>query len=167
MHVCLEGALKRWKKTNGLFFKIYSCRLQWLLLQIEFWSRHVCVRVCVCVCSLYAATPLSLHCSNLVWRTTPTSWRLLDKFCSGTPTPSFRGSQREGLEVREAQTVHLCENFIKHKLEGIPERGNGLGQITPQTSSKCPAAGPSTRGVLQAWSKGLLSWNLAGRWQPT
>ena len=43
------------------------------------------------------------------------------------PYPRVGGGQRVVLEVRAAQTVHFCENFIKQKLKGNPENGGWVG----------------------------------------
>ena len=37
------------------------------------------------------------------------------------PPPPVGGGQRVVLEIRAAQTVHFCENFIKQKLQGTPK----------------------------------------------
>ena len=67
------------------------------------------------------------------------------------PNPQGRGGgQRVVLEVRAAQTVHFCENFIKQKLKGAPANGGGDG--SRQTSPRCPTAGvehaPGEAGYL-------------------
>ena len=60
--------------------------------------------------------------------------------------PWVGGGQRMVLEVRAAQTMHFCENFKKQKMKCTPEIGRAgarSGQIRSNTSSRCPAAGPS------------------------
>ena len=64
------------------------------------------------------------------------------------PPPPVGGGQRVVLEIRAAQTVHFCENFIKQKLQGAPDLVGAGHLFGPQIRIR------KDLGPLYFWSHG-------------
>ena len=62
--------------------------------------------------------------------------------------PPVGGGQRVVLEIRAAQTVHFCENFIKQKLQGTPDLVGAGHLFGPQIRIR------KDLGPLSFWSHG-------------
>ena len=90
----------------------------------------------------------------------PTPHRSRSQSFNPVPPPLGSGALKQGYRVCTAQMVCFCENIMKQKLQDTPEKGGGgdsSGPISSQTSPRCLAADPSSRGLPQTWSLGLLS----------